>query len=907
MDDALATTQGHDRAQDAEAVGLSKSWRRRAMARLRDRAGWPVVATAVAAIVGMMVAWAFMPVRYTATAQIAPRIDLAALPMHEQLKSRVALPDPSNRALHVVISDKVLAAAADSESPGNVSDASLDDWRDRLTVSQSQDSPVITLGIRATRRSEAGDDLQAVIHALQNIEQSDTIRVATAAVGDASADHARAMADHESVVRSLESLRIAQGQPRAEQRVVFLQTELARIDQQISAINIALAGVGQDATEAGSDKTATLNAALARDDDQFAQLLEERELLDSKLHQMRRTMGRNAPDLIATEKQFVELEKNIADRARALQALRVNVGTAQTQIAIALTPAELAGRREDLKRLRDGTGQALAAALADAQSVREAERAVVIAEGRIAQAQSEVESLLAAGALPLAFSRTDGGTTTITRDATVRNQAVIFSGISFGLLALITSVWFISNDNRLRKASDIRIVDQSIPLLAQLPMLEDSPNSSRLVEQTCLAVHELRGLVEIRMQMRGCDTFAITSPSRGSGKTSLTVALACSLAKSGIRTLLVDFDLLGRVRNAGHGRRSSGGFDPELPNAMDERQNLGQAMIQMGYVDERDADIIVLPKDRKIGVQGFLHDQNLAASLIETSLPQLSILPAIGTGMPDLDLVSLRTVRRLIEQARRDFDLVLFDTGPIPGSVDSLIVASAVDEVITVASRGESQKQFDRMRTHLRMAGARVGGTVFNRALPGDLMLPATGGVTVDGGKEALKRVRFDRAHGSGMMAAAVLDSGVKETSRFEDLEEQIAITEEEMVTIAENIADGATRADVEREMIEDGELEPATMSPESSPESNVTNAAEESGHKALPEPVDVDMEVFAPLLSRNESPNRQTRSVTGGYDGDQEINEALDHIMHSAINAGKKSHDENALASADSGSKRGN
>jgi hypothetical protein len=122
-------------------------------------------------------------------------------------------------------------------------------------------------------------------------------------------------------------------------------------------------------------------------------------------------MGRNAPALVKAEADIIALQRRIEERARALQAVRVNAGAGQAQVAVALTPGELMNRREELMTLREGTNQALAAALADAAAVREREQAVAASDNRIARARTDVESLLAAGALPLSFARSDGGAT----------------------------------------------------------------------------------------------------------------------------------------------------------------------------------------------------------------------------------------------------------------------------------------------------------------------------------------------------------------------------------------------------------------------------------------------------------------------------------------------------------------
>jgi len=43
----------------------------------------------------------------------------------------------------------------------------------------------------------------------------------------------------------------------------------------------------------------------------------------------------------------------------------------------------------------------------------------------------------------------------------------------------------------------------------------------------------------------------------------------------------------------------------------------------------------------------------------------------------------------VLEQARKRFDVILVDTGPVPGSIESSVAASQVDGVVLCVSRGQ--------------------------------------------------------------------------------------------------------------------------------------------------------------------------------------------------------------------------
>src|SRR5690606_25008295 len=139
------------------------------------------------------------------------------------------------------------------------------------------------------------------------------------------------------------------------------------------------------------------------------------------------------------------------------------------------------------------------------------------------------------------------------RDTRPRHAAI---GAAAGLLlGLLGAPLALLPDNRMRRTESADLFDPAAPLYGSVPQLSPDDPLGEGADLTALAIHEIRGLMQIRARQDGAKAFAITSPSRGSGKTSLTVGLASSLALSGTRTLLVDCDLAGRVAAVGGSRR----------------------------------------------------------------------------------------------------------------------------------------------------------------------------------------------------------------------------------------------------------------------------------------------------------------------------------------------------------------
>jgi MinD-like ATPase involved in chromosome partitioning or flagellar assembly len=118
--------------------------------------------------------------------------------------------------------------------------------------------------------------------------------------------------------------------------------------------------------------------------------------------------------------------------------------------------------------------------------------------------------------------------------------------------------------------------------------------------------------------------------------------------------------------------------------------------------------------------------ENILDCVAETGIERLCILP-LGSAMPgDVSKLSPAVIRSILDQARHHFDIVLIDTGPIPGSLEASVAAAAADGVVLVVSRGEHRPMAERSIQHLIDIGAQLSGMVFNRADGRDMDMATT-------------------------------------------------------------------------------------------------------------------------------------------------------------------------------------
>jgi Mrp family chromosome partitioning ATPase/capsular polysaccharide biosynthesis protein len=222
--------------------------------------------------------------------------------------------------------------------------------------------------------------------------------------------------------------------------------------------------------------------------------------------------------------------------------------------------------------------------------------------------------------------------------------------------------------------SDETEVDVAGPagLLGILPALAEGQGDPESAAAAAQCVHQMRVMLQVASGGRSRH-YLLTSACSGEGKTSLTMALGLSFAAAGSRTLVVDCDMVGRALTRGLGASDELGLFEALGSGDPLR-----------YIRQTHAGVWFLPAGR-------------VNALFASKVSHLSM-------------------RRFLTDMRREFDVVLIDSGPILGSVEAATIAPEVDGVIVTVSRGQASQLVDKTTQYLRAIGAKIEGYVFNRA-----------------------------------------------------------------------------------------------------------------------------------------------------------------------------------------------
>ena len=188
------------------------------------------------------------------------------------------------------------------------------------------------------------------------------------------------------------------------------------------------------------------------------------------------------------------------------------------------------------------------------------------------------------------------------------------------------------------------------------------------------AIRTLRNSILLTDFDRRLRSVLLTSASPSEGKSTVAAHLAATHASQHKRTLLIDGDL----------RRPSVHRLYQVPNSV------GLANVLLEQISWRDA---VIRMDDPKG---------------------LDVLPAGPSTRRASDLMGMG-LAELIEEATREYDLVVLDAPPLLGFAEPLQMATAVDGVIVVARAGEtSRKALTSVITTLARLRANLVGVVLN-------------------------------------------------------------------------------------------------------------------------------------------------------------------------------------------------
>jgi len=169
-------------------------------------------------------------------------------------------------------------------------------------------------------------------------------------------------------------------------------------------------------------------------------------------------------------------------------------------------------------------------------------------------------------------------------------------------------------------------------------------------------------------------SLVITSTAPGDGKSFTAANVAISMAQHKSNTLLIDADLRRGVLHNTYGVPK----EPGLTNYL-------------------------------TSMVGFPHIIN------ETLTPNLSLI-SCGSLLPNpSELLGSHQMKRFMDEARRKFDIIIFDSPPLNAATDAIVIGTQVDAVVLVIRAGITDRNVAKQKLEMfKNVPARLLGVVLN-------------------------------------------------------------------------------------------------------------------------------------------------------------------------------------------------
>ena len=169
-------------------------------------------------------------------------------------------------------------------------------------------------------------------------------------------------------------------------------------------------------------------------------------------------------------------------------------------------------------------------------------------------------------------------------------------------------------------------------------------------------------------------TIVITSPNPRDGKTTVSSNLAIACAQSGKRVVLIDADLRRPLQH-----------------------RIFQVSNELGLV------------------YSLSSDSGLNGNLVQTQVPNLTLLTSGPVPANPTELLGSETMRSTLAKLKEHFDIIILDSPPILADADTSVLVRMVDGVLLVLHAGKTPRAAAELAVkQLRKASANILGVILN-------------------------------------------------------------------------------------------------------------------------------------------------------------------------------------------------
>lgn len=375
------------------------------------------------------------------------------------------------------------------------------------------------------------------------------------------------------------------------------------------------------------------------------------------------SLGSGHPDVESVRKLLSQVSRDVDERIDGiLEGLRLQVGAHQQ---------ELVGLSNEVAKAKDDESRQAAGYRVYFAKKRELENEQIMADVLSRKlAQETFDKAIPRQSLVMITDMAEEGLKPVKPNIPLNIAfgvvvgLVVGIGLAFFIEYLDTSVKTIDDVERALQAPVLGVIPQNVGSL-----LEEGPDSPHAE-----AYRVLRTNILFTRKDETFNTVTIVSGGAGEGKSTTLFNLAVVFAQNGHRVLVVDSDL----------RRPSMHKFFKVSNSL--------------------------------GLTNYLLAQNKLEEVIQTSsLGTLDFLPSGKLPSSSMGILSSQQMKDLIGEVKRRYDFVFFDSPPIMGVSDAVVLASEVDISLQVIQyRKYPQAMTIRAKQMVSKVGGYLVGIVLN-------------------------------------------------------------------------------------------------------------------------------------------------------------------------------------------------
>ncbi len=719
---------------------------------LRGRYAWAIMLSLIGAVVGVALGyWLYVPeYRSNGAVLIRPYIprvlfkseETSVMPMYDGFIST---------QIGLIMNPRVVSLALEDEKWKSLerdTAHAIGDFRKNMSVSRLKRSQMIRVSFTDKDPKAAQIAVRSIIAAYQRLFAEGEIRKEERTIR--TLEDRRTSLSARSIAYQDQILEIAReygGPESLDSMYAFKIREFQKLQTAFEEAQFALAQAGEQAhdTKNGNRKvtpTELTSYEIAAVDSRMRAYLNKLEMIEVRLGTLRATnIGGKHRSVISVKGELEVISKLIEDYTKRYNEQFLasgNYDVSETGVSGTVNVKLLRKRSVILEQLATKAKEEARTLEQKKMEIADLERKVETTKAKSEYTTSRIEQLNVESGVSGRIEIISNGDFPLVPDNSERQAKLALLGavgglvIGFGIV-LIVGIF----DRRIRTSQDAGTRLGDVRLLGILPNLPDDLDDPEHAAIAGFCVHHIRTLLQISSTGNDYKVTTITSPASGTGKTSLTLALGMSFAGSGVRTLLIDCDMIGRSLTTRLGamiRRRIGQIfikqglitaeqlEIALNTAKETGRQLGETLVELDMLDETDvSSALALQEKTPVGLMDVLAGEDLANCVAETGIDGLSILPVGDATAADSTRVSPAAVKHVFEEARQQYDTILIDTGPISGSLETSVVACESDGVVMIVSRGEQKNQAEQTLAFLQSIGAHISGLVFNRAEGADI------------------------------------------------------------------------------------------------------------------------------------------------------------------------------------------